>query len=243
MKQSLAHIRETVADLLFPRECVGCGKEETFFCDRCLRTVPRKREHDCPFCRAMKTPSGRTCLRCAPKHALDGLFAATIFRESGAVAEAVHALKYEFVPELASPLGRLLAEELSRADLPLPDMIIPVPLHPWRQRWRGFNQAERIATTLAESLAPGLPIPLRTDLLIRHRFTLPQARAEDAKRRKQNLASAFSTTKHPATGKEVRGKTVWLVDDVATTGTTLIECARVLKRSGAKRVFGIVVAR
>lgn len=234
---------EWIADLLFPRACVGCDREGSFLCDACQSTIPRKTTHRCPSCRRVDTPYGVTCLACAKRHALDGIFAATPFQGNPVIEEAIHVLKYEFVTELARPLGALLAHAASETDLPLPDVILPVPLHPWRRRFRGFNQASLIASVLADEMTPGLLIPLRDDLLIRARFTLPQARSDNAKERRRNLSGAFALNKGRSPRKEIRGKTFWIVDDVATTGATLEECARVLKRYGAKKVFGVVIAR
>jgi ComF family protein len=234
--------RDIVADLLFPKTCASCGQEGVFLCDTCLSAVPEKHGHDCPFCRN-HTPLGATCLSCARHHALDGLFAATSFRGNRTTENAIHIMKYEFVAELGDPLGRLLASAISRSELPLPDFLVPVPLHPWRLRFRGFNQASLIACSLSEHLAHNLGIPVREDILFRTRFTLPQARSRGAQERKENLRGAFSLTKDRAVRNALRGTTIWLIDDVATTGATLETCARILKKAGVKKVFGIVVAR
>lgn len=234
-------IREFLADLLFPRFCIGCGTGGTYLCDDCLRSLPKKTEQTCPFCETVIVPDGRTCLSCAPRHALDGLFAAVGFHDAKTVAEAVHVLKYEYVRELAAPLGQLLSEAVGRTDLPLPDLVVPVPLHPWRLRYRGFNQSSLIAESFVSLFMPEFRLRVREDLLTRHRFTLPQAKSRTAKDRRSNLRDAFSVPPHNAA--DLRGSTIWIVDDVATTGATLEECAKALKRSGAKKVFGIVVAR
>lgn len=235
-------VRGFIADLFFPKSCAGCGREGDFLCESCLLAIPEKRTHDCPFCRNI-TPIGTTCLSCARHHALDLLFAAASFRKNRVIEEAIHVMKYEFVDEFGAPLGRLLANAVSRSELPLPDMIIPVPLHPWRFRFRGFNQSSLIARSLAEHLVPDLRIPVREDVLFRTRFTLPQARSHDAKERKENLLGAFSPTEDRSVRGALRGTTVWLIDDVATTGATLEECAKILKGIGVKKVFGVVVAR
>ena len=88
------------------------------------------------------------------------------------------------------------------------------------------------------------PLPVRQDILVRTRFTMPQAKSRGAKERRENLKNAFALhPKNPDAKKELKGGVVWLVDDVATTGATLAECAKVLKKSGARKVFGIVVAQ
>ncbi len=235
---------EFLADLLFPRVCIDCRKKGAYLCDSCLDAAPRKREHTCPFCTSVLTPFGQTCFSCAPKHSLDGIFAAVSFREASVIAQSIHIFKYEYVRELATPLGALLAETASKTDLPIPDFLVPVPLHTWRNRYRGFNQSSLLAGAFASSFMPELPLVVRDNILVRTRFTLPQAKSHGAKERKANLKNAFSIrSKNPFVKKSLKNKTVWLIDDVATTGATLEECAKTLKKAGVKKVFGIVVAR
>lgn len=190
---------------------------------------------------------GQTCLDCLRKTPLDGLFAATPYKHP-LVSKSVHAYKYRFVETLAEPLTELLREELLNHELPLPDILVPVPLHVRRLRWRGFNQAERIAQYLSLILAPGCPIPIDTNRLIRSHATLPQAKTTSKTKRLENLRGAFvwndhlSNTQATATRQNITNARVWLVDDVATTLATLEECAAVLKRAGAREVMGIVIA-
>lgn len=234
--------KEWGAELLFPRNCVGCDRDETFLCGDCRRKIPRKTCQRCPCCLSVDTPFGRTCLRCSKKYALDGVLSATSFQDNPILQEAVHVFKYEFVEELAHPLGSLLGEVVRASDMPLPHTIIPVPLHPLRERFRGFNQSALLADMLAADIAPGL-VAVDRHLLVRHRFTLPQARSKDKQSRKDNLDGAFRFSRAEGRTENVQGKTFWLIDDVTTTGATLEACARVLKTHGAKKVFGIVVAR
>lgn len=172
--------------------------------------------------------------------ALDGLFIARPYRHH-LVQKLVFALKYRFIDSAADPLAVLLAESIAHHPLSLPDLVIPVPLHPRRLRFRGFNQAELLANRFMARLLPGSPIPIRSDLLRRVRFTKPQMKTESKPERLANLSDAFAVPLEVA-GPLV-GKSVWLIDDVATTGTTLDECAQTLKDAGAKIVWGIVIAR
>ena len=114
-------------------------------------------------------------------------------------------------------------------------LVVPVPLHPRRLRWRGFNQSELLAESLAEHFL------LQTDALTlnRVRQTMPQADIQEREQRLDNVSDVFSCA-HP---ENVRGRSILLIDDVCTTGATLNECARVLKENGAKRVVALVVAR
>jgi ComF family protein len=130
---------------------------------------------------------------------------------------------------------------VASSGLPLPDRILPVPLHPWKLRYRGFNQSELLGHSLSTLLLPGTTIPFDTESLLRHRFTLPQQRMPDAASRKENIKNAFSVPKQNRI--LVAEKYIWLIDDIATTSSTLDACARTLKRAGARKVFGIVFAQ
>ncbi|MFZ2300041.1 MAG: ComF family protein [Candidatus Moraniibacteriota bacterium] len=236
----LRKISAGVLDTLFPISCLGCGAPREHLCRTCLDIFPRRLRQRCPTCLHATTPRGESCFACSGKNFLDGLFAASIYRFH-LVSASIHTCKYRFIPAFAQPLGVWLGERIAEIGLPLPDLYIPVPLHPRRLRFRGFNQSELLAKTLADTLAPGLGIPVRTDILRRIRYTRPQMKTHTREERLGNLAGAFALV--AANAPLIRGKSVWLIDDVATTGTTLEECAKILKRSGAKNVFGIVLAR
>ena len=229
-----------ILDTLFPKSCLGCGAPKDYLCTACLARFPRRLRQRCPTCRKHATPRGEVCFACSGLHALDGIFAASHYR-SPLVAKSIHTYKYRFIATLAQPLGTWLANRVSEIDLPLPDLYIPVPLHPRRLRFRGFNQSALLAQTLADTLTPGSALPVLQDSLIRTRATKPQMKTQSREERLGNLKDAFALS--AASAISIRGKTIWLVDDIATTGTTLEECARILKAAGAKSVFGIVLAR
>jgi ComF family protein len=151
--------------------------------------------------------------------------------------EVIHGLKYEGRRTLAAPLGELMgtrgAEVLRGAEL-----AVPVPLHWRRQHARGFNQAEDLARHL------GLPV---VRALRRVRPTPPQSGLTAAGRRR-NLRGAFAPPRRHRVGRRehdprIAGACVVIVDDVSTTGATLEECARVLKRGGAREVRALTAAR
>src|SRR5262249_28642025 len=138
--------------------------------------------------------------------------------------EAVHALKFGGQRGLARPLGDLLAE-LVTADLPVDgvDLVVPVPLHPSRERERGFNQS----LLLARRIGRVCKLPVRADLLVRTAATRPQAElAADAR---ANVRDAFAVRRPEL----VKGRRVILVDDIFTTGSTASACARRLREAGA----------
>jgi ComF family protein len=142
----------------------------------------------------------------------------------------IYALKFKRQQELARLFGELLAASLTAT--PLPDCLVPVPLHPSRYRTRGFNQALEIARPLADRLK----LPLCPNLCRRVRPTPPQ-RLLDAQTRRQNLRGAFQAT------ADLSGCRIALVDDVLTTGATADALAAVLKQAGAKQVEVWVLAR
>ncbi|OGI18756.1 MAG: hypothetical protein A3J06_00565 [Candidatus Moranbacteria bacterium RIFCSPLOWO2_02_FULL_48_19] len=237
---ALKKVSTGILDTLFPIRCLSCDAPEEYLCGACLATFPRRLRERCPTCLKATTPQGEVCFACSGIKALDGLFAASVYR-SPLVAASLHIFKYRFIPAVATPLGGWLAEKIVEADLLLPDYCIPVPLHPRRRRFRGFNQSALLAHTLANTLTPGLDMPVLEDCLLRTRFTKPQIKTKSREERLGNLKGAFAFTDESI--PLIQNKMLWLIDDVATTGTTLEECAMVLKKAGAKKVFGIVLAR
>jgi ComF family protein len=151
----------------------------------------------------------------------------------GTLRRMIQLYKYERIHTLSAPLGRLLIAGLPTQERF--DLIVPVPLH-WRRRWqRGFNQAELLAKVLSRH--SGLPL---ISALARGKATAPQAGLSDTERR-LNMESAFSI--RPKYAETIEGKHVLLIDDVLTTGATLAAASRVLRRSGARRITVLTVAR
>ena len=157
------------------------------------------------------------------------------YRGRGIVRQIIHEFKYGHQVHLRHLVARWLCAAFDDERLRVRqfDMIVPVPLHPTRQRERGFNQA----SLLAELLAARVSIPCKP-MLKRVRYTTTQT-ALDRTERMENLHNAFRLRRN----SDVRGLHVLLVDDVLTTGSTLSECARVLKRAGAISVYAATAAR
>ncbi len=233
-----------VTNLLFPPRCQVCDRFcDTPLCSACAESFHRLRPPWCercgkPFPAHVKTPP--LCADCARERrpVLDRTRSLGLHIES--LRDAVNAFKFGGRVRLAEPLGRLLAELLSRkAELSLVDpagldLIVPVPLHPARRRWRGYDQAELLAAVLGEATGIGAA----AGWLTRTRNTPPQVgRTRSA--REQNVRGAFAV-RGPSPVPEAR---VLLVDDVHTTGSTLRECARVLRRAGAQAVYAVTLSR
>ena len=237
--------------VLFPSDCNICGRP--------LLNVSRLPV--CPVCLADIHPvNGRVCSICGERVLSsysemddDGLRRCPVCRRvdrpferavaygsyEGALRELIHLLKYSGVRPAAMVLGRMLAEsvsELAPAFEQETVLVIPVPLFKAKRRQREFNQAELIARAALQRL--GARFRLAPDILRRTRDTHSQIGLTSHQRR-ENLRGAFAV----ARAQEVTGREVLLVDDVYTTGTTTTECARVLRKAGASKVWVATVAR
>jgi ComF family protein len=159
----------------------------------------------------------------------------------GGLRELIHLLKYDKVRPAANVLGRMLAEviaELEPAFGSTEILVVPVPLHASKKRERGFNQSDLMARAAVKQSSLGGRLKLQSELLQRKRITKSQIGLTRHQRR-ENLRGAFTVT-DPS---EVAGRIVLLIDDVFTTGTTVSECARILRRAGASKVFVATAAR
>lgn len=231
-------INKSILDILFPVACISCKRNGAWLCENCFFKIKKTTEQVCGVCERRITPDGRTCQECKKKSSLDGLLTCASYKQNS-IARTVHFFKYRFIDDLHIPLGNLMASVMQKTDTPLPDLILPIPLHKRRLRWRGFNQSSLLARRLSEELLPGAIIRVEEDILIRNRYTTPQMGIKDYKHRQQNLNGAFLVSNDDL----IKGKIILLVDDIATTGSTILECAKVLKNAGAKEVFAIVIAR
>jgi ComF family protein len=155
----------------------------------------------------------------------------------GALRDLLHLFKYHQVKPAGPLLGRFVAEAAGQLSLQDSLLVVPVPLWTGKRRMRGFNQAEEIARSFVR-LRQGTGIQLDTTSLVRRRETASQTGLTRHQRR-ANMRGAFAVTRPD----RVRGRTVLVIDDVMTTGTTAGECARVLLRAGAVEVFVATVAR
>ncbi len=159
----------------------------------------------------------------------------------GGLKDLIHLLKFEQVRPAAEVLGRMLAEVIAKLEPSLPGgtiAVVPVPLHTRKQAQRGFNQAELAARAALKKLAQPERFQLCTNVLVRRRETGSQIGLTRHQRR-ENLRGAFAVTDPPC----FVGRNIVLVDDVLTTGTTASECARVLRRAGAAKVWVVTAAR
>lgn len=229
--------------VIFPTACAVCQESLwddpiPFFCRQCWSTLKPIPGPVCPRCGRPFASS--IALHFSPTHQCGACRtrplaltqAWSLFPYQTPLKEAITLFKYRGKLSLAKPLARALIEALP--PLPALDGIIPVPLHPQRLREREYNQS----LLLADRLRHQMDIPLLLGCLIRIRPTAPQT-SLSKKERLTNLRGAFSVAK-PA---HIQGKRILLVDDVFTTGTTLHECAKTLRRAGSGPVYGLTLAR
>ena len=219
---------KTILDLLFPIQCLGCGKEGNFICYSCFKKLPLN-----------------------TKKSKNNLLIASYYKNL-LIKQLIHKYKYDFIKDLAKPLGLLMVKKLQsqevrpqkvgtfskkvplfRSDL----YLVPVPLHKKRLKWRGFNQAE----LLAQEISKKINIPVINNLLIRIKHTLPQMKIQDAKQRKKNMNQAFAL--NPNFNNNLENKNIILIDDISTTGSTMKECTQVLKPLKPKNILGLVIAK
>ncbi len=216
-------IRDFIVNLLFPCFCLNCGKEGNYLCQDCESILEISEFH--------QKHQGKN---------LDDLYWAMNYQKP-LNKNLIQKFKYKpFIKELAKPLSSLIIDHfqlLATEQNFSPDnnsVLIPVPLDRKRLKWRGFNQAKEIA----KELSCFFKISVVDNVLVKTKQTREQIELSK-EQRKENIKGVF-VCKNP---ELVRGKKVLLIDDIYTTGSTMEECARILKNAGVQEVIGIVIAR
>ena len=227
-------------DLVMPAHCLNCDsplRENTLLCTECAGHFRLIKEPRCPRCGKavgeFSTAAEKRCSECVRySPAFDQATAPLAYDD--VVRELILKLKFLRKPVVAecftTPLADHLASMVWMADV---DLVQPVPMHWWRCFRRGYNQAELLAGTICRTF--GIPM---TNALRRIRLTRPQSRLS-RRSRLRNLEGAMKVKPKDA----VEGKTILVVDDILTTGTTGSVCADVLKEAGADKVYVLTVAR
>jgi len=241
IKQKAGKIWSFFVDLLFPIECLDCGREGEWLCAECFLKIKIEDRQICQGCGRFNL-TGAICVHCKPDWAFDGVLVALDY-DRAISAKLIKTLKYGFVKDVSKVLAKIFVKFYNSLKLQglAPDfgkkqiIFISAPLHPRRLRWRGFNQSELIARPIAEALGG----EFLSDILIRTKNVLPQTQFKGSERIK-NIEGCFNFV---GNAELVKGKIVILVDDVVTTGATMNECAKVLKKAGAKKVWGFAMAR
>jgi len=241
MKLDLKSLARSLQDLFFPRRCAGCltarlSAERGFWCENCLGELPWIRSPLCPCCGRpfLKSDfaSDHLCGECILK-APPFTSARSAVQHTGLVRDRINHLKFGGQLHWVPPLAQLLEKTVQQRHISF-DFIIAVPLHTKRLRQRGFNQSGLIAKALGKSMQ----CRVRFDVLIRAQWTKPQTRLS-RQERLQNVKNAFSV----AAPSEVADRRILLIDDVFTTGTTLAECSKTLKKAGVSEVHAVTITR
>lgn len=217
-------------NLVFPAYCLGCEQglesREELICTVCRARLPVTNYHEQPENEVQEKFVGRIPIHSAQAY--------LYFQKRGLTQRLIHRLKYENYPEIALLLGRWYGGQLCRTPLPQKlDWIAPVPLHPRKQRERGYNQSDGFAEGLSEILE----VPWKPDLLRRTAHRKSQTR-KGALGRLQNVERLFVAS----APQELSGKHVLIVDDVLTTGATLESCAQAALDAGARKVSLATIA-
>ncbi|MDA1337268.1 MAG: ComF family protein [bacterium] len=247
MREILEKVKNGVLDVVFPTMCMGCGKEGHYICMRCEGFVGEV-ALICPVC-GQSSLTGQQHQACRSLYGLDGL--ASCFEYEGVVKNLLHHIKYNgmthAVKETTARVLGIMLEDTARFYPFLSFLssqnihITYVPMYKKKERDRGFNQAEMFAKEIAKSMGKEV-----FTMLEKIKDTKPQV-ALKKEERLQNVKDAFAVSRvspHSAVGADsTLPEKVILVDDVWTTGATMKECCRVLKKAGAKEVWGFTLAR
>jgi ComF family protein len=230
-----------VTHLIYPNTCWVCGNimpaTQVHLCSICLPKLTVDPYSTCPRCSSTVGPHlilDDGCPQCqAESFAFDGAFRMAPYE--GLLREVILRMKQWTGEDLAEVIGLLWAKRMAARLQPLsPDVAIPVPLH-WTRRWRrGFNACDIFARCLAQELG----VPCRPRVLRRIRATAPQTEQQSAGARRENVKLAFQAKG----GAELKGKTLLLIDDVLTTGSTASEAARALRVHKPKAIYVVVLA-
>ncbi|MFP3982193.1 MAG: ComF family protein [Desulfurivibrionaceae bacterium] len=239
-KQIISNFASSLKDLCFPPVCLLCKvslrDSSVLICSNCLKTIPFSVSPLCPQCGKVfisREGGDHLCSTCRQKK----LFydrARSLFLYNSQSAPLIHAFKYGGCTAGLKTFARLKEEKNADAELSPPSLIIPVPLHKKRLRHRGYNQA----LLLAQALFPLERAKIDPFVLRRDKDTGPQT-SLSGRQRRRNPIGAFRV----AEPEKIEGRSILLIDDVLTTGTTVNECARVLSRAGAERVEVFTLAR
>jgi len=223
-------------NIIFPKKCINCKKFGDFLCASCFSYISFNDKFNCPEC-FRPTPSGITHPVCNKKLKIDGIM--PVVKYGPIIKKMVYQMKYEpYLSKLTEVAGELMADGLSQNEsfndyLNNRPVVIPVPLSSNRFRRRGYNHAELLGSYVAQYFN----LKINTKILIRVKDTKPQYKL-GRKARLANISGAFQVnnqTKMPSS--------IILVDDVATTYSTLKEAAKVLKNAGVRCVLGVTLAK
>ncbi|MFA6007263.1 MAG: ComF family protein [Candidatus Shapirobacteria bacterium] len=191
-----------IIDWLYPKKCLSCGKGEKYLCSECERKLIKG--------------------EIRKKEGFEGVI--SIYKYEGIIKKVIEDLKYGFVSEAGRELGQLMVKNLK---IDYPNIVkywqeekyevVPIPLYKHRKNWRGFNQSE----ILAKEIAKSLNLRYQDDFLVREKSAINQAKIKGGLKRRKNISGVFKIKK----GREIPKKII-LIDDVITSGATIVEALK-----------------
>lgn len=220
-----------ILDFIFPPKCVVCHKDGKWICDECWNSIDFISTPVCCKC-GVASQNFDVCQNCRKDSYISRFVVCGYWRDP--LKSLICSLKYRKLHVLTNKLGGLLVETYVKFGKTDNVVMVPVPLHRNRLWSRGFNQAHILADVVSRKL--GIPV---VSVLMRTKNTVPQFNLS-RELRKENVEGSF---KVKANLNQVRDKILVLVDDVTTTGSTIEECAKVLKQNGAKEIWALVLAK
>ncbi len=238
LKAKLTDYKNFILDLIFPRQCLGCGEEGVDLCSCCFDKIDINNKDYCALCHQELFLS-KVCPNCKKESSLLNIWVAADYNNE-ILQDLIHNLKYKHIENLSIVLADLIIKYLQKKDIfstlqinNQNTCLVAVPLHKKRYLERGFNQSY----LLAERLGHFYNIEVK-DLLKRKINTVSQVNL-NRQERKNNISNAFALN-----DVEIfANKKIILIDDVITTGSTLNECARVLAEKGFRDIYALVIAQ
>jgi len=222
-------------DFVFPKKCVGCKTDGAFLCANCEGKIEYLTTQVCIVC---QKPSikGFTHPSCVTIYTPERLYSPFVYR--GVVRNAILETKYSGAFAVLAPLLDIFIESVNESSLEIGNkaQIIPIPLHKSRYAKRGFNQAEYIANKISQEFK----VSCRTDILQRIVNTKSQV-GLDKNQRRENVANAFGI--NPKNLAMIKDCDIVLVDDVGTSGATMLSASRALKKAGCRYIYCICLAK
>lgn len=223
-------ILDAVIDFVYPKVCAGCQKWGVYLCSDCRERLDFA-DQICPMC-GESEPMGWTHPRCKQRLGMDGLIVIYEYQEP-VMNAVIDEIKYGFNREL---IGVVLDNFVFESGIRF-DYLVPVPLYYYRENWRGFNQAEKIA----QELAGRMSVPIGR-ILKRNRNTKQQVTMKSKEEREKNISGAIEISRPYCDENCLMGKNILLVDDVFTSGADMRECTKVLKKADVGKVWGLALA-
>jgi len=221
-----------IIELFYPTRCVNCGKYGLYLCSECYKKIDFCRTAVCFYCGKISN-NGNICPSCKRKNRSFLKSVIWVGQYDGVLKELIHSYKYSAVIDIAPLLSEMVAQVLENKGGFNECIIVPVPIHKKRQIVRGFNQCEEIARLVSKRLN------LRGGLVLERIINTKSQIGLNRGERQENIKGSIICRDQEL----IEGRSVVLIDDVATTGATLNECAKSLKEAGAKSITAVIIAR